>query len=204
LAEITTMFWDLGGVLLNNAWDHDERGAAISHFQLDLRAFEERHHCVVAPFERGEIDIDEYLNQTLTVVGPIIPRDVFKDFMFSCSRPNSETLEIARQARATGKYLMSTLNNESADLNLFRIKRFGLREIFDLFVSSCFVGLQKPDPNIYRLALNITQRRPQECCFIDDRPENLIPARELGMNTIHMVHADQLRADLTRLGIELV
>lgn len=198
------MFWDLGGVLLNNAWDHDERGAAISHFQLDPRSFEERHQAVVAPLERGEINLDEYLNQTLAVVGPSIPRDLFKDFMFSCSRPNSESLAIARQARATGKYLMSTLNNESADLNLFRIQTFGLREVFDLFVSSCFVGLQKPDPKIYRLALNITQRRPQECCFIDDRPENLVPARELGMNTIHMVNAGQLREDLRRLGIETV
>ncbi len=75
---------------------------------------------------------------------------------------------------------MSTINNESKELNLFRIQTFGLREIFSLFVSSCFVGLRKPEEGIYRLALEITQRPPEECCFVDDRPLNLDSAVEAG------------------------
>jgi putative hydrolase of the HAD superfamily len=98
---------------------------------------------------------------------------------------------------------MSTINNESKELNLYRIQTFGLREIFSLFVSSCFVGLRKPEEGIYRLALEITQRPPEECCFIDDRPLNLDSASRLGMHVIQMKTAEQLRADLQKLGVAL-
>src|ERR1700747_2278323 len=116
--------------------------------------------------------------------------------MFSLSQPHSEVLEFARQLSNSRKYLMATINNESTELNLYRIKKFGLREIFTLFVSSCFVGLRKPEQGIYRLALEITQKPPGECCFIDDRALNLEYARGLGMNTIAMENLGQLREAL--------
>jgi putative hydrolase of the HAD superfamily len=98
---------------------------------------------------------------------------------------------------------MSTINNESKELNLFRIQTFGMREIFSLFVSSCFVGLRKPEEGIYRLALEITQSPPEECCFIDDRPLNLDSAQRLGMHVIQVENAEQLRRDLQKLGVAL-
>jgi putative hydrolase of the HAD superfamily len=96
---------------------------------------------------------------------------------------------------------MATINNESRDLNAFRIEKFDLRSILDVFVSSCFVKLRKPDPAIYRHALDLTQRFPEECCFIDDRTENLVPAQKLGMHTIQMRSADQLQEELDKLGV---
>src|SRR5207302_3880666 len=111
-------------------------------------------------------------------------------------------LEFARQLSNSGKYLMATINNESTELNLYRIENFGLREIFDLFVSSCFVGLRKPEEGIYRLALEITQKSPQECCFIDDRPLNLESAQRLGMQTIQMRGAASLIEELHKLGVK--
>ncbi len=68
-----------------------------------------------------------------------------------------EVLAFARALADSGKYFMGTINNESRELNLHRIEKFGLREIFRLFVSSCFVGLRKPESGIYRLAIEITQ-----------------------------------------------
>jgi putative hydrolase of the HAD superfamily len=98
---------------------------------------------------------------------------------------------------------MATINNESKELNLFRIQTFGLREIFSLFVSSCFVGLRKPEEGIYRLALDITQTVPEECCFIDDRPLNLDAASRLGMHVIQMKSTEQLRQELQKLGVSV-
>jgi putative hydrolase of the HAD superfamily len=121
--------------------------------------------------------------------------------MFSCSQPNSAALEFARRLAATNRYLMTTLNNESRELNDYRIEKFGLKRIFDLFVSSCFVGLRKPEAEIYRLALDLTQREPHECCFIDDRALNLECAAQLGMRTIRMQTVEQLRGDLKALGV---
>ncbi len=97
---------------------------------------------------------------------------------------------------------MGTINNESRELNLYRIERFGLREIFEIFVSSCFVGYRKPEKDIYRLALDITQKQAEQCCFIDDRDLNLESAQKLGMQTIHMQSAEQLRQDLSKLGVK--
>jgi putative hydrolase of the HAD superfamily len=120
--------------------------------------------------------------------------------MFSQSKPKSEVLELARSL--AGRYLMGTINNESRELNEYRIKQFGLAQIFDLFVSSCYVGLRKPDERIYRLALDLIQKAPDECCFIDDRPENIEGAAKVGMRTILMRDAVQLKKDLQSLGVQ--
>ena len=99
---------------------------------------------------------------------------------------------------------MGTINNESRELNDYRIEKFGLRKIFRVFVSSCFVGLRKPEREIYRLALEITQIPAEECCFIDDRALNLECAAKLGMHTIEMRQVEQLRGDLAKAGSEWI
>jgi len=203
VSAIHAIFWDVGGVLLTNAWDHTERAAALEHFRLDQEEFHARHEMVVSSFERGKISLDEYLDRTVFYRNRPFTRDEFRDYMFSLSRPLPEVLAFARSLAASGKYFMGTINNESRELNLLRIEKFGLREIFRLFVSSCFVGLRKPESGIYRLALEITQINPEECCFIDDRALNLECAAKLGMRTIQMQTLDQLQGDLGKLGVKI-
>jgi putative hydrolase of the HAD superfamily len=195
------IFWDVGGVLLTNAWDHTQRMAALEHFHLDEKEFHSRHEMVVSSFERGKISLDEYMDRTVFYRNHPFTREQFRDFMFSLSQPMPEVLAFARALAGSGKYFMGTLNNESRELNLYRIEKFGLREIFRLFVSSCFVGLRKPESGIYRLAIDITQINPEECCFIDDRALNLECAAKLGMHTIQMQTLEQLREELAKLGV---
>jgi putative hydrolase of the HAD superfamily len=83
------------------------------------------------------------------------------------------------------------------------MEKFGLRQIFSLFISSCFVGLRKPERDIYRLALETTQIPAAECCFIDDRALNLECAAKLGMHTIEMQKVEQLRENLAKLGVTI-
>lgn len=203
MAEISAIFWDVGGVILSNAWDHKQRQRAMQQFQLDASEFEDRHDMLVSSFERGKINLADYLERTVFYRPRPFTQQAFRDFMYSLSQPMPEVLGIARELTDSGAYLMGTINNESTDLNDFRIDQFGLQEIFDLFVSSCFVGLRKPEEGIYRLALEITQRPPEECCFIDDRPLNLDSANRLGMHTITMKTPEQLRRDLEKLGVKL-
>jgi len=196
---ISAIFWDVGGVLLTNAWDRSQREAALEHFKLDEEEFADRHEMVVSSFERGKIGLDDYLDRTVFYRARPFSRDEFKQYIFSLSQPNTEALTFARQLADSKKYLMGTINNESRDLNLYRIEKFGLRSIFSLFVSSCFVGLRKPEQDIYRLALEITQKAPEECCFIDDRSINLEAAKRVGMHTIKMDSVARLREDLRKL-----
>lgn len=201
MSKISALFWDVGGVLLTNAWDHSERLRTLNHFLLSEAEFDDRHGMVVSSFESGKISLDEYLDRTVFYRERSFTRQAFKDDMFSQSEPNLESLALAQQLAASGKYLMSTINNESKELNLYRIEKFGLRQIFSLFVSSCFVGLRKPEAGIYKLALEITQKPPEECCFIDDRALNLECAKQLGMHVIQMESVGQLRQELQKLGV---
>jgi putative hydrolase of the HAD superfamily len=197
--SIQVLFWDVGGVLLTNAWDHAERERAFAKFSLTKEDFEHRHKEVVADFEQGKLSLDDYLAQVVFYQTRSFSRDEFKKFMFSLSQPKPEVLEFAR-ALST-RYVMGTINNESCELNEYRIQQFGLREIFDLFVSSCYVGLRKPGEQIFRLALNLIQKNPDQCCFIDDRPENLAGAAKAGMQTVLMQNPEQLKRSLQDLGI---
>jgi putative hydrolase of the HAD superfamily len=201
VSEITALFWDVGGVLLSNAWDRSQRARALAEFHLDETEFQDRHEMVVSSFERGKITLDEYLERTVFYRPRNFTRDAFRQFMYSLSQPNAEVLQFARQLSESCRYLMATINNESSELNQYRIQTFGLRQLFSLFVSSCFVGYRKPEVGIYRLALEMTQRAPEECCFIDDRPLNLESAARLGMKTIAMENAAQLQQELGKLGV---
>ena len=201
MAKISAIFWDVGGVLLSNAWDHEQRQRAAKQFHLDETDFEGRHEMLVSSLERGKISLQEYLDRTIFCRPRSFTSEVFIQYMFSLSKPDTNTLQLAAELAQSGEYLMSTINNESKELNLFRIQTFGLREIFSLFVSSCFVGLRKPEEGIYRLALEITQKAPEECCFVDDRPLNLDTASRLGMHVILMENAGQLRQELQKLGV---
>ena len=203
MPQINAIFWDVGGVLLTNAWDRAQRERALEQFKLDQEEFSDRHELVVSSLERGKISFDEYLNRTIFYRPRPFAREVFKDYVFSLSQPHREVLALAEELAKSGKYFMGTINNESRELNLYRIQTFGLREIFSTFVSSCFVGLRKPEEGIYRMALEITQKSAADCCFIDDRALNLEYARQMGMHTIEMQDVEQLRRELRKLEVEI-
>jgi putative hydrolase of the HAD superfamily len=201
LPAIRAIFWDVGGVLLTNAWDHSQRSEALKRFDLDDREFHDRHEMVVSSFERGKITLDEYLDRTVFYRPRSFSREAFREYMFSLSQPLPGMLQFAESVADSGNYLMGTINNESRELNYYRMERFGLRKIFRLFFSSCFVGLRKPERDIYRMALETTQIPSEECCFIDDRALNLECAAQLGMRTIQMNTREQLQLDLGKMGV---
>jgi putative hydrolase of the HAD superfamily len=199
--SIRALFWDVGGVLLTNAWDRSERKVALEHFRLDQEEFHDRHEMVVSSFERGKIALDEYLDRTVFYRPRPFGKQEFRDFMYSLSKALPGSLEFARSLADSGRYFMGTINNESRELNDYRIEKFDMRKIFKVFISSCFVGLRKPERDIYRLALETTQIPPGECCFIDDRALNLECATQLGMHTIEMKDLAELRSDLEKLSV---
>jgi putative hydrolase of the HAD superfamily len=200
---VSSIFWDMGGVFLTNGWDTHARALAVQQFGLDADEFAERHHQALEPFETGEITLDEYLDRTVFCRPRRFTREAFRDFMFAQSKVLPECRDLVDRLAQSGRWEMIALNNESREINTYRIETFHLRQDFDLFLSSCYVRMRKPDIGIYRLALDVTQRAPTECVFIDDRPINLEPAAALEMHTIHYQSATQLSADLRELGVAL-
>jgi len=201
MAEITALFWDNGGVILTNGWDRDSRRRAVDNFQLDWTEFEDRHELVLYAFETGGLSLDNYLKRTVFYRPRAFTPEDFRHFMFQQSQALPDALAFARSLARSKQFLMAALNNESQEINEYRIATFKLRDYFDIFLSSCYLRVRKPDALIYRLALQITQRAPGECILIDDRELNLECARELGVHTILYKNVDQLRSDLARYGI---
>lgn len=202
MADISALFWDVGGVLLTNGWDRHSRERAAEKFKLDWEDFEDRHELVVGRFETGRLSLDRYLDRTIFYRERNFAKDVFKVQMFDQSQPIDDTLDVAARLVKAGRYLMATLNNESRELNLYRIEHFELRKYFSLFMSSCFLGVKKPEDEMFSLALDLTQREPEECLFIDDRQINLECAARLRLQTLHFKNARQLEKDLRNLGLK--
>lgn len=201
MPEISALFWDNGGVILTNGWDRDARHRAVKKFQLDWTEFEDRHELVLDAFETGELSLDDYLKRTVFYRPRSYTPEDFKKFMFDQSQSFPESLSFVVRLARTTERLMAALNNESLEINEYRIAAFKLRDCFDIFLSSCYLRVRKPNPEIYRLALKITQRAPSECILIDDRALNLECAHELGINTILYKNVTQLRDELARYGV---
>ena len=200
---ITTIFFDIGGVLLTDGWGHVSRRAAADKFGLDWEEYSERHEKVAHAIETNRLSLDEYLKRTIFYRERSFSREEFRKFIFSQSQPHPETIEIARDLATSQKYFMATINNEILELNVYRLQTFGLRNIFPVFFSSCFLGIRKPDEAIYRLALQVAQRTAEECLFIDDREVNLECPREMGLQTILFESAAQLKAALQTIAISV-
>jgi len=200
---ITTIFFDIGGVLLTDGWGHDSRRAAAEKFGLDWDEYSDRHEKVGHAIETNRMSLEQYLDRTIFYRPREFSREEFRAFIFAQSQPKPESIEIVTQLAGSKKYFLATINNEILELNVYRLEHFGLRRYFPIFFSSCFLGLRKPDEAIYRLVLQVTQQTPDQCIFIDDREVNLECPRELGMSTILFRDVERLRSELQQAGVSL-
>jgi putative hydrolase of the HAD superfamily len=203
MPEITTLFWDIGGVIMTNGWDTAARRLAVDTFHLDWEEFHDRHDLSFPAFDSGNISLDEYLNRTLFYRPRPFTREDFTALMFAQSKEYPEARAVLDSLARKNKYFIGSINNEPFELNEYRIANFHLRRDFQVFFSSCYLHTRKPEETIFRIALEVTQRPPQECVFIDDRPLNLENPRKLGMNAIHYQNPAQLRSELQNYGIEV-
>jgi putative hydrolase of the HAD superfamily len=196
------ILFDVGGVLLTNGWDHRERAAAVQRFGLNGADFEARHLAVVDAWERGRIGLDAYLDAAAFNEPRSFTREEFFRFILGQSQilPDG-ALGIVEQLAALKLCRLGILNNEARETNEFRFEHFGLRRYFPVTISSCFVGLRKPEPAIYRCALDILGSAGERTLFIDDREENVAGARDVGIRTIRFEGEDRLRRQLEDLGV---
>lgn len=187
-------------MLGTNGWDREQRGRARAQFGLDDE-FEQRHHEVAGDLETGAIGLDEYLDITVFYRPRAFTREEIRAFVLAQSEPYEQTIALARRVAARGDLTLMTLNNESEALNLHRIDRFGLRGTFSAFLSSCWLGVRKPSLHYFDRALAIAQADPVRALFIDDREQNLAPARHLGMRAVRYEGPTALAASLREAGL---
>jgi putative hydrolase of the HAD superfamily len=194
------ILFDVGGVLLTNSWDVKERAAAAAHFQIEEADFQERHAEIIELWERGAVSMGTYLDVAVFYKPRSFSRDEFVAFMLDQSRllPNG-AMTFLKELAASGRYLLGSLNNEARELNEYRFKTFALREYFDIALTSCYIGLRKPDPAIYQRAIDIVGASPERILFIDDRPENIGGAKTAGLSAIRFAGLDAFRLEFEKL-----
>ena len=182
---ITTLFLDIGGVLLTNGWDRKARHRAALQFQLDEEETNERHHLTFDTYESGKLTLDEYLDRVVFYTKRNFSKDHFKAFMFDQSKPLEGAIEFFGTLKAKHKLKVIAVSNEARELNEFRIKKYKLDLFFDAFVSSCYVHLRKPDADIFRMACGIAQTPPAHILYVDDRLMFIEVARALDIRGYH-------------------
>jgi len=198
---ITCLFVDVGGVLLTNGWDHSSRERAAAHFKLDFAEMEERHHLTFDTYEEGKLTLAQYLDRVVFHRKRPFTRERFKRFMFAESKPFPEMLDLVARLKQRYGLKIVVVSNEARELNAHRIRSFELDKLVDVFVSSCFVHIRKPDAEIFRLALDIAQVPVRQVIYIENTAMFAQAAKGLGIRSI--VHTDfqTSRARLASLGL---
>jgi putative hydrolase of the HAD superfamily len=185
---VTTLFLDIGGVLLNNGWDHIARRQVAKRFKLDWAEMEERHVLTFETHEEGKLTFEGYLGRVVFYKKRLFTRAQFRRSMCELSKPYPEMIELVTQLKARYGLRIAVVSNEAREVNAYRIRKFKLDAFVDTFISSCFVHIRKPDSDIFRLALDIAQAPARQVLYIENTPMFVQIAEGLGMRSI--LHTD--------------
>jgi len=202
--KITTLFLDIGGVLLTAGWDRVARKKTYANFKLDHDVMEDRHHITVEVFELGKITIEEYLKRVVFCDEQNFTVTDFKEFMFAQSVAFPEMISLVTELKKDYGLKIVIVSNESRELNEYRAKKFGLDKMADCFISSSFVRLRKPDTDIFKLALDISQVAAEQIVYIDDQIMFVQLAERFGINTIHHTDHGSTITKLASFGLGVI
>jgi len=201
--SVTTLFVDIGGVLLTDGWSHEFRKLAVREFNLDQEEMETRHSIVFETFEIGKLTLDEYLNLVVFYQPRPFSQAQFQKFMFACSESDPKMISLIRQLKAKYGLKIVVVSNESKELNAHRIQKFKLNEFVDFFISSCYVGLRKPDADIFRLALDVSQVSAEQVVYIENTQMFIDIAEGIGIRGIWHTDYQSTCEKLASFGLEV-
>jgi len=179
--RIKILFFDIGGILLTNGWGHESRKLAAKRFKLDYEEVNALHNFIFNVYEIGSVTLDEYLDTVIFNHERNFTREDFKAFIYEQSVELPDILQWLKEWKKDCGFRVISINNEGKELNDYRVKKFGLHDCFDAFISSCEVKMRKPDPGIWQLAMGIAQVSPQQCVYFDDRIMFVNTAQKLGI-----------------------
>jgi putative hydrolase of the HAD superfamily len=198
---VTTLFLDIGGVLLTDGWNRRARRLAAQTFGLDYDEMDERHHLTYDTYEAGKLSLDEYLERVVFYEPRTFSLQDFRAFMFSRSQPFPEMIEMVRSLKQRYCLKVAAVSNEGRELALYRIRQFDLGEFIDFFIASSFVHYRKPDADIYRMALDVAHAPPERVAYIEDRQLFVQVAKGLGIHGITHRNLASTQAALAELGL---
>jgi putative hydrolase of the HAD superfamily len=152
--------------------------------------------------ECGRVSEPDFMADVAAAVGASLGREVgmldFTAHYFAGLSPNEPMIELMASLRAEG-YRMALLTNNVREWEPYWRSMAPIDDIFELVVDSAFVGVRKPDREIYDLTVERLGVAARECLFVDDLQRNCDAARDAGMRAVRYVSPDQARADIRSL-----
>jgi putative hydrolase of the HAD superfamily len=192
---ITTVISDFGGVLTTPliqsfAAVQDQTGVPFEELAKGMAKIQEeegRHP--LFELETGRLTEAQFLGKLGDTLEPVLGHRPalhrFREIYFDALHPNEPMIELMRETKSRG-YRMGLLTNNVREWEPLWRNMLPVDEIFEVVVDSGFVGMRKPDREIYDLTLDrMGGPEPSDCLFIDDTDVNCDAARELGMSAVH-------------------
>ncbi len=198
---------DFGGVLTSPlfesfaAWQRQSGIALDALADAMTRATEAGGVHPLYELEKGRITEGEFLRMLEAELGPGVSLSGMRDVYFEHLRPNRRMIDFMRDLRGRGLRMALLTNNVREWEPHWRAKLPEIDDIFEVVVDSAFVGMRKPEPEIYELTLERLGGgiEPGECAFVDDVDLNCETARALGMRAVLYQSAEQAIRELEEL-----
>jgi putative hydrolase of the HAD superfamily len=188
--EIKALFLDIGGVLLTNGWGDESRSHAIEKFGLNTEEIEARHKIVFDAYELGKVTFDEYLDWVIFYQQRNFSKEDFRAFMFEQSQALDGSIDFFKELKEQYHLKVIAVSNEGRELNEYRIQHFKLDELFDAYISSCYVHLHKPDKDMLRMACDVSHIPAKHALYVDDTLILVDIASSIGFQTLHFQRLD--------------
>jgi putative hydrolase of the HAD superfamily len=200
---IKAIISDMGQVVLwfDNSRFYRRLSQVSSFNEEQIRQMVRDHFNLIELLDKGQISPQEFYTKMIGLTGANLTFETFQEAYCDVFSPNYPIIEILKRAR--NSYRLDLLSNTDILRFSFIQQRFPEVMIFDSLVLSYNVGLMKPHPRIYQIALEVAQVRAPEAIFIDDLEENVMMAEALGMATILYRPETDLEKALVSFGINL-
>jgi epoxide hydrolase-like predicted phosphatase len=197
--NIQAILFDIGGVLVRTM-DRAPRQALAEHLGTTAQALEALVFGgeVGRRAQLGLVDESEQWAYACRQVGwPLERVEEFRQQFFGGDRLDTELVEYIRRLHQA--YKTGIISNAMSGTRTWIEGPWEMGTLFDAIVLSGEVGVMKPDPHIYQIALERLDVQPEQVVFIDDFQHNIDGALAAGMHGIHFCSTEQLRADLEEL-----
>jgi epoxide hydrolase-like predicted phosphatase len=200
---IRAIIFDSGGVLTKRDSDDVLFSNIAEAFLVSTKEVLKYLHAFKDfPLQTGKISESEFWKQFAKSANRKLPLGYkklwTKDYL-QHSPKNHEVIEFAMLLKKKG-YIVPILSNTIKPHLRLNLKRKMYAGFYPV-VLSCNVGLRKPNPKIYSLMLNRIKVKASEAVMVDDKPEYLVGAKKIGIQTVVFKSLPRLKKDLRKLGV---
>jgi putative hydrolase of the HAD superfamily len=183
VTRYTTLFCDIGGVLITNPWTLIAKQLS-NEYRINRQIVHDRLLVLTDAFDKNQLTLRAFHRHLSNSFAKPIPYRHFEQLVVSSSlRKVPAVWNSVRDLKNSAEISVFAISNISKPVWNSLQRKYGIASLFDNAILSYRVGVTKPDQRIFRFALGETKSRPQECVLLDDSAGNISVAKAMGLKT---------------------